>query len=68
MLGAQGKPLSAYPGWDADAGVFRLDASFREFEERYRRMADEADAESVSPPPAEPDAEASKPPAHPARG
>jgi hypothetical protein len=66
MLGAQGEPLSEYPGWDADAGVFRLDGSLSDLEERYRRIADQAD-EVAPPPPGGADAEESAPPAQPAR-
>jgi hypothetical protein len=39
--GAQGKPLSAYPGWDEVAGEFRMDASLAEIEDYYQRLAQE---------------------------
>jgi hypothetical protein len=42
LVGAQGEPLSAYPGWDARAGVFRLDQSLSEIAERYRKIAGDA--------------------------
>ena len=61
-LGAQGEPLSAYPGWDADAGVFRLDGSLSDIEERYRHIAGQADEEAS--PPCVADAEEAAPPAH----
>ena len=65
ILGAQGEPLSAYPGWDANAGVFRLDGSLADLEERYRRIADQSN-EEASPPPAPGEAKGAAPPAQPA--
>ncbi len=52
-LGAQGEPLSAYAGWDAESGVFRLDGSLSDLEERYRRVADQGDEDTspLLPPP-----------------
>lgn len=40
-VGAQGKPLSEYSGWDEAADEFRMDASLVEIEDYYRRIAEE---------------------------
>ena len=59
--GSRKKSLSVYPGWDTESGVFRLDASLNEIEERYRKIAEEA---GVSAPaqPSESDVEEATPP------
>jgi hypothetical protein len=52
---ARGQPLNAYPGWDAAEGVFRLDCSLPELEDRYRRHygAQPPEAETGTTPRAE---------------